>query len=150
MKVNELARANGVTPDTIRFYTRIGLLKPTKNQGNGYKHYGIEEQKRLVFIVKARHLGFSVSEIEEVIEMSTRGNSPCCRVRAIVKDRLDEAHRTIEELQQLAERMQKAASTWEELPDGQPTGDSVCSLIEMWKDIELEQEPIKKFSKAMC
>ncbi|UZE94521.1 MerR family transcriptional regulator [Alkalimarinus alittae] len=148
MKVNELATKVGVTPDTVRFYTRVGLLNPSKNLDNGYKNYGLADQKRLVFIVKSRHLGFSVSEIQEVIGMSNQGDSPCCRVRSIVKDRLNEALRTIDELQQLAERMQKAADTWKDLPDGQPTGDSVCSLIEMWDDIELDHLSLKKFTET--
>jgi DNA-binding transcriptional MerR regulator len=148
MKVNEIATKVGVTPDTVRFYTRVGLLNPIKNQDNGYKNYGMADQKRLVFIVKSRHLGFSVNEIKEVIGMSTEGNSPCRRVRTIVKNRLNEALGTIDELQQLAERMQKAVDAWAELPDGQPTGDSVCSLIEMWDDIELGQLTVKNFSEA--
>ncbi|MFD2231800.1 MerR family transcriptional regulator [Alkalimarinus sediminis] len=144
MKVNELATKVGVTPDTVRFYTRVGLLNPTKNLDNGYKNYGLADQKRLVFIVKSRHLGFSVSEIQEVIGMSSQGNSPCCRVRSIVKNRLNEALCTIDELQQLAERMEKAVDAWENLPDGQPTGDSVCNLIEMWDDIEVGQLSLNK------
>ena len=148
MKVNEIATKVGVTGDTVRYYTRIGLLHPTKNEDNGYKNYGISDQKRLVFIVKSRHLGFSVSEIQEVIGMSTEGNSPCCRVRAIVKNRLNEALVTIDELQQLADRMQKAVDAWAKLPDGQPTGESVCSLIEMWDDIELGQLSVKNFSET--
>ncbi|MCG8609773.1 MAG: MerR family transcriptional regulator [Pseudomonadales bacterium] len=146
MKVNELATKVGVTPDTVRFYTRIGLLKPHKNLGNGYKNYGVEEERRLVFIVKARHLGFSVSEIQEVIEMSKGGSSPCCRVRAIVKQRYEEAQQTIDELQQLSDRMETAMKTWEQLPDGQPTGDSICKLIEMWEEVELGQFSLRKQS----
>lgn len=143
MKVNELATKVGVSPDTIRFYTRVGLLNPDKNLGNGYKNYGLAEQKRLIFIIKARHLGFSVSEIQEVIGLSAQGNSPCCRVRAIVKERLSEALRTINVLQQLTERMQTAISAWEALPDRAPTSDAVC---EMWDDIELDQHSLKTLS----
>lgn len=149
MKVNELATKIGVTPDTVRFYTRVGLLNPTKNQDNGYKNYRITDQKRLVFIVKSRHLGLSVSEIQEVIGMSSQGDSPCCRVRSMVKNRLSETLVTIDELQQLAVRMQKAVSAWESLPDEQPSGDSVCGLIEMWNDIELGQLPLSKFKETV-
>ena len=149
MKVNQLATKVGVTPDTVRFYTRNGMLCPTKNLANGYKNYSNTEQKRLVFIVKARHLGFSVNEIKEIIDMSTHGNSPCCKVREIVKRRLGEARETIDELQKLTERMEAAMTTWEKLPDGEPTGDSVCSLIEMWEDAELGQASIEKHSHAL-
>lgn len=139
MRVNELASKLGVTPNTVRYYTRIGLLNPEKNPYNGYKNYKDVEEKRLNFIIKARHLGFSVSEIQEIVDMSAHGDSPCCRVREIVKKRLKEALATIEEMQRLHQRMKHAVDTWEEMPDGEPTGDSICSLIETWEAIEPSQ-----------
>ena len=146
MRVNELATRTGVTSDTVRYYTRIGLLTPSKNAENGYKNYNTADEKRLLFIIKSRHLGFSIVEIQEVVNMSTSGNSPCCRVREIVKKKLYEAEQEIKELQQLHQRMKLAADTWEDMPDGEPTGDSVCSLIEMWEDIELDEVSLKKIS----
>ena len=146
MRVNELAKTTGVSSDTVRYYTRIGLLTPSKNAENGYKNYNSTDEKRLHFIIKSRHLGFSIVEIQEIINMSSSGNSPCCRVREIVKKRLHEAAQTIEELQQLHQRMKRAADTWEAMPDGEPTGDSVCSLIEMWEEIELDEASLQKIS----
>ena len=146
MRVNELAKRAGVTPDTVRYYTRVGLLTPSKDSENGYKNYNAADEKRLHFIIKSRHLGFSIVEIQEIINMSSKGNSPCCRVREIVKKRLNEAQQTIKELQQLHQRMKRAADTWEAMPDGEPTGDSVCSLIEMWEEIELDEASLQKVS----
>ncbi len=137
MRVNDLAQRADVTPDTVRFYTRTGLLNPQKDPFNGYKQYGKGDYKRLMFIVKARHLGFSVSEIKEIVDLSDHGNSPCCRVREIVRRRIDEANKHIRELQMLVSRMETAAATWENMPDGEPTGDSVCNLIEMWQEPEM-------------
>jgi DNA-binding transcriptional MerR regulator len=37
MRVTELANALSTTPDTVRYYTRIGLIVPTKSPENGYK-----------------------------------------------------------------------------------------------------------------
>ena len=37
MKVKEIAEAAGVNPDTVRFYTRENLLKPTRNPENNYQ-----------------------------------------------------------------------------------------------------------------
>lgn len=148
MRVNEIATKTGVTPDTVRYYTRIGLLTPTKNAENGYKNYNRQDEKRLNFIIKARHLGFSIIEIQEIVKLSDDGRSPCCRVREIVRHRLDEAERTIAELQQLHDRMKRAADTWSDMPDGEPDDGSVCSLIEMWEDIELGQVNPETLEKA--
>lgn len=135
MRVNELATRASVTADTVRYYTKIGLLQPTKNIENGYKNYKPEDEKRLKFILKCRQLGFTINEIKEIVSLSSSGKSPCCRVREIVKMRLSEAEKAIEEMKQLHARMQLAAETWQSMPDGQPTGDSVCSLIEMLEGV---------------
>lgn len=139
MRVSELAIQAGVTADTVRYYTKIGLITPTKNIENGYKNYKLEDQKRLNFILKARQLGFSITEIQEIVNLSSGGESPCCRVREIVKKRLHEAAKAIEEMQRLHARMQRAADTWEDMPDGQPTNGSVCSLIERWESVGFEE-----------
>lgn len=49
MTVNELARKLKVAPDTVRYYTRIGLLQPRKAAGNGYHHYSERDEERLRF-----------------------------------------------------------------------------------------------------
>ena len=63
MKVKEIATAAGVNPDTVRFYTREGLLRPTRNPDNNYQQYDAEDLRRLRFARKARQLGFSLPEI---------------------------------------------------------------------------------------
>jgi len=139
MRVNELAKKVGVTPDTVRYYTRIGLLCPTKSLENGYKNYTSSDQKRLGFILKACHLGFAVSEIAEIINLSKTGTSPCCRAREIIHKHIDETAQKINELEQLRACMQKASAAWDTMPDSIPDGDSVCDLIEMWDEIDLRQ-----------
>jgi DNA-binding transcriptional MerR regulator len=62
MTVSELAEVLLITPDTVRYYTRVGFLSPAKNSSNGYKDYGESDQHRLRFILSARQLGFSVKK----------------------------------------------------------------------------------------
>tara|TARA_R110001592_G_scaffold200585_1_gene449448 strand:+ start:990 stop:1391 length:402 start_codon:yes stop_codon:yes gene_type:complete len=130
MRVNELAENMHVTADTVRYYTRIGILTPQKSIENGYKHYSAEDQKRLLFILKARGLGMSVSEIQEIISLTSKGVSPCGRVREIVYKHINETKAKIAELNHQLSHMQQAAETWEKKPDSQPEDDLVCELIE--------------------
>jgi DNA-binding transcriptional MerR regulator len=76
MRVNQLANETGVSVDTVRYYTRIGFLKPTKNPSNGYKEYCAKEKRRMRFILSARQLGFSVSDIAEILDTADQGESP--------------------------------------------------------------------------
>jgi DNA-binding transcriptional MerR regulator len=132
MRVNELAESIHVTADTVRYYTRIGLLTPQKSIENGYKYYKPADQKRLLFIIKARSLGMSVSEVQEIIKLANKGSSTCYRVREIVDKHISETKAKIDELNNQLEYMQHAADIWTQRPDGMPDGDLVCELIEKW------------------
>ncbi|MBZ0335244.1 MerR family transcriptional regulator [Marinobacter sp. AL4B] len=134
MKVKELATAAGVTPDTVRFYTREGLLRPSRNPDNNYQYYDAEDLRRLRFARKARQLGFSLPEIRQILEQADEHHSPCPIVRDVFEQRLAEVEREIAELQQLRTRMASALSAWQEMPDGTPDGHTICQLIEHWDD----------------
>ncbi|MDR5867139.1 MerR family transcriptional regulator [Halomonas koreensis] len=130
MKVSELARQAGVTAETVRHYTREGLLRPERHPDNGYQLYDQHELHRLRFIQRARTLGFGVAEIREILEHADQGDSPCPMVRDLLAERLPRIRERIAELEALAERMERALDAWAEMPDGTPDGHSLCRLIE--------------------
>jgi MerR family Zn(II)-responsive transcriptional regulator of zntA len=130
MTVTELAKLAGVTPDVIRYYTRIGLLKPTRNADNNYKQFGQDDVKCVRFIRRAQRLGFTLAEIAEIIETSRQGNTPCPMVREIIRRRIEENGRALAELVALQKRMENTLSQWETMQDGVPDGHAICSLIE--------------------
>lgn len=130
MKVNELAREAGATPDVVRYYTRIGLLTPQRDPANGYKRFSPRDARRLRFIRRAKSLGFSLSEIAEILNHAEHGESPCPRVREILERHIQENRRELLELMALQERMERALARWSEMPDGIPDGHTVCHLIE--------------------
>lgn len=130
MKVSELARQAGVTAETVRHYTREGLLAPSRDPGNGYHHYDRQDLERLDFIQRARTLGFSLSEIHDILDHAAHGDSPCPMVRDLLAARLPQIRRRIRELEELASRMEQAMKNWEKMPDGVPDGHSLCRLIE--------------------
>lgn len=134
MKVIELARAAGVTGETVRHYTREGLLHPSRDPDNGYQRYGPRDLERLRFIQRARTLGFSIAEIRDILAHADQGDSPCPLVRDLLASRLPEIRTRINELEALAERMEQALSTWEAMPDGTPDGHSLCRLIESFPE----------------
>ncbi len=46
MNVSDLARLVGVTPDAVRYYTRIGLLHPVRDPNNGYRQFSSSDIDR--------------------------------------------------------------------------------------------------------
>lgn len=128
--VTELARRCQTTPHAVRYYTRMGLLRPKINPDNGYHIYKDEEVSWLKFVRQAKSLGYTLNEIKEIMHDVDEHASPCPRVREILANRITENRQHLEELMALQKRMEEALAQWEKMPDGVPDGHSVCHLIE--------------------
>jgi len=76
MRVKDIARAAGVTPDTVRFYSREKLLAPSRDPANNYQHFSSDDLRRLRFARKARQLGFSLPEIRDILNQADNEHSP--------------------------------------------------------------------------
>ena len=98
MKIGELARRAAVTPDTVRYYEREGLLPPPPRTPGGYRDYGADALEDLSFIRKAQALGLRLLEVREVLAITEDGREPCDHVRAAVLARLEEVERRMDEL----------------------------------------------------
>ena len=138
--VNELALKTAAPPHVVRYYARIGLLKPRAHQENGYRLFGSVDAQRLRFIRHAKNLGFTLNEIKQITEHADHGESPCGEVRRIIQQRIKENRAKINAMLNLQTRMEKALELWEEMPDGIPDGHHVCHLIES-VDTDSEQNP---------
>lgn len=136
MTASELAKRSNLPIYTVRHYTRIGLLKPSRNLQNGYRLYRSSDRQRLRFIAEAKELGFTLSEIEEILDHAADGDSPCPMVREIVEHRIAENKKKIRELTRLQRRLETATKMWKTMNNALPDGHSVCRLIEAFSDTE--------------
>jgi DNA-binding transcriptional MerR regulator len=65
VSIGEVAEREGLSPEALRFYERLGLVFPAGRTKSGYRLYDVETLRRLRFIRMARELGSSVEEIRE-------------------------------------------------------------------------------------
>lgn len=89
------AKAAGVAPHVVRYYARIGLLRPRRDPRNGYKLFGEDDIKRLRFVRLTQTVGFTLAEVRKILRDADRGETPCPRVRDIVRQRIEENRRDI-------------------------------------------------------
>ncbi|MCS7130091.1 MAG: MerR family DNA-binding transcriptional regulator [Archaeoglobaceae archaeon] len=66
--ISELAKEFEISTRTIRYYEEIGLLSPKRTSGN-QRVFTKRDKARLKLILRGKKLGFSLSEIKEMIEM---------------------------------------------------------------------------------
>jgi DNA-binding transcriptional MerR regulator len=132
MYVTELAKQTGVAPDTIRYYTKIGLLNPDRHPDNRYHVYTSRDRSRLRFVRAAKALGYTLTDIRKLFADAGKGNSACPRARALIEKHIRDIEERLADLTALHERMVAALGEWQALPDASPTADSVCALIEIF------------------
>jgi DNA-binding transcriptional MerR regulator len=130
LTINQLARKSGVAPHVVRFYARVGLIRPSHRRDNGYRLFDRSEVARLAFIRAAKHLGFTLNEINQITARADSGHSPCPDVRALMRERVVSNRARLDAMLAQQAQMEAALATWEEMPDGVPDGHSVCHLIE--------------------
>ncbi len=107
-KIGQVAQETGLSIDTIRFYERQGLLKRSPRTEGGFRLFGNGEIQALKFVRKAQELGFSLSEIRELLILRAEHVPACSHVKELLDQKLAAVEKKIKELQSL-ERSLKLA-----------------------------------------
>jgi DNA-binding transcriptional MerR regulator len=113
LSIGTVANKAGVTPDTIRYYERLGLLpKPTRTPA-GYREYGESIVMRLALIRNAKHFGFALREIASFLRVRDTGGKPCHDVRRAAAHKLAAVDRQIADLVATRHHMQQTLRVWD-------------------------------------
>jgi len=75
LTIGDLADRTGLSVSAIRFYETKGLVAPIRNAG-GHRRYDRSDIRRLSFVMITQDLGFSLSEIADVMAKLPAGRSP--------------------------------------------------------------------------
>jgi len=102
MRIQEAASQSGISAATIRYYEQIGLLDSVRRTASGYRIFSDHDVRVLVFLRKARDLGFSLDNCRELLGLVSAGDrqSPSFarKTRRLASKRLAEIDAQIEEL----------------------------------------------------
>lgn len=133
LTIGQLARAAGVGVETLRFYERQGLVpEPERSPSSGYRRYSPQTVRRVRFIRHAKELGFTLKEIQELLELRVDPGSTCADVRRRAEDKLAGIERRLARL----ERMRSALRSLSERCRGHGPVDE-CPILE---ELERQEE----------
>ena len=108
MNISQAASASGVSAKMIRHYEELGLLPAAQRTESGYRQYERNDVHTLRFIRHSRDLGFSLTEIAELVSLWQNRRRPSRQVKALA-----EAH--IRELEQKSAELLAMKSALEHL-----------------------------------
>lgn len=124
LKIGQVSRLSGIAVETLRFYERQGLLSEPERKASGYRLYSQDVVARLLFIKRAKDLGFSLGEIAELLSLGADSSVSCDEVRERATGKIEEIAGKIADLA----RMKQALEALVEACDEQTSGG--CPLLE--------------------
>ena len=128
VKIGAVAKAAGVSIDTVRFYEGRGLLPIPQRSASGYRLYDQSTIERLNFIGRAKGLGFTLNEIVLLLDLQDKGGRKA-EVKSITGAKLEQIDRKIEDLHRMRSVLGKLNSDCS--GSGSVTG---CPIIEALVD----------------
>lgn len=97
MNIGEVAERSGIPTKTIRYYEDIGFLHPKRNE-NGYRIFEDTELHKLIFVGRARSLGFNIEECRALLALYEDKERGSADVKNIAKEHVKEIERKITDL----------------------------------------------------
>lgn len=105
MQIGTASEKSGVPPKTIRYYESIGLIDAAARTATGYRVYGEHDVQTLRFIQRARGLGFSVSEVGNLLALWRDKQRASSQVKALAESHVQRIDAKIAELRGLRETL---------------------------------------------
>ena len=108
LRIGELAKLTQTNNETLRFYESRGLLNEPRRSSSGYRLYTQAEVLRVHFIVRAKRMGFSLKEIDELLSLRVdKEQSTCGEVKELAEHKLADIDRKIAELNRMKNALQQ-------------------------------------------
>lgn len=129
MQIGEVAVNAGVNIQTLRYYERRGLLPKPRRRDSGYREYDSETVQLVRFIKRAQELGFTLSEVAELVQLRKIDPRRPTKVRALATAKLEDIE---QKMQRLGAMRQALLGLVEECACRDKT--PACAIIEALND----------------
>ncbi len=113
LRIGELSRMCGLSPDTLRHYERLGLLAPAARTSGGFRQYPQGTVRRITIIQRSLAIGFTLAELRTIFGERAAGRAPCQKVRVLAGEKLRSLEERTRELERLAKVLRGALDDWD-------------------------------------
>jgi DNA-binding transcriptional MerR regulator len=98
LTIQEVARATGLSPHTLRYYERVGLIHPIGREENTHRRYTPDDVGWIDFLTKLRATGMSIKDMQKYAELQRRGDESLPERIEMLKSLRDKVEAHMDEL----------------------------------------------------
>ncbi|GAA1573157.1 Zn(2+)-responsive transcriptional regulator [Kribbella hippodromi] len=131
MRTGELAGQAGVNAETLRYYERRGLLERPPRTSGGYRDYPASTVELLRFVKRAKELGFTLDDIEELVHLDAGGPDSCDAALTLAETRKADLEARIADLERMRDSLSELVDTC-----ALPRDQRRCVLLEALAAVE--------------
>ncbi|MDZ7689778.1 MAG: MerR family transcriptional regulator [Balneolaceae bacterium] len=100
-KIGEVAQRADVNRETVRYYERRELIDKPDRRRSGYRIFTQKHIDQIKFIKRAQELGFTLSEIKDLLALRIDNPDACGEVQQKAETKLEDVQSKIEDLQRI-------------------------------------------------
>jgi len=112
--IGQLAKLVSVGVETIRFYEKKGLITQPPRPSSGYRKYPMDTAYRLQFIQRAKELGFTLREIQELLSFANSQEVQCDAIRNRAMAKLTDIEARMDALEGIRKVLSELVQSCEE------------------------------------
>jgi DNA-binding transcriptional MerR regulator len=114
LTIAQAAAESGVSPDTLRYYERIGLLDPIDRGENGHRRYGEEDLARVHFLTRLRSTGMPIRRLRELAKLARGGDETHAARLALLEEHRDAVRSQLAETERSLDLIERKIDTYRE------------------------------------
>ena len=118
MTIAEVSQKYDLTPDTLRYYERIGLITKVPRNSNGIRNYDEASCKRIEFIKCMRNAGVEIEILIEYMNLFEKGKTTVEARKKLLEEQREKLQEKQKNINETLERLDYKIKLYGEIEEG--------------------------------
>lgn len=105
LTIGQVAKEIGITVEAVRFYEKQGLIAKPQRSESGYRQYQVDTLKRIRFIQRAKDVGFTLKEIDELLTLRKKPGTSCSDIKLKALEKIETVDRKLNDLKNIRDSL---------------------------------------------
>lgn len=115
LTIAEVSEITGLTPDTLRYYEKAGLIAPVARSAGNQRRYAAADMEWVAFLLRLRDTGMSIADMQRFAHLRQSGASTVGERLALLREHQAELRRRIRLLQENSRALDEKITHYEQI-----------------------------------